>query len=53
VRLELPETGVCSSDFVVDGDNRVTGDGCCGTGGLLTLPLVQVGATEDSGGCCG
>jgi hypothetical protein len=63
VRLELPETGVCSTDFVVDGDNRITGDGCCGTvpaaasssvaGGLTILPLVQVGTTGDGGGCCG
>jgi hypothetical protein len=30
VRLELPETGVCSSDFVADGDHRVTGEVCRG-----------------------
>ena len=63
VRLELPETGVCSSAVVVDGDARVTGDACCGSvpalaasnvaGGLTILPLVQVGATAEGGGCCG
>lgn len=35
VHLELPETGVCSSSFIVDEDGRIQGDsaggGCCGT----------------------
>jgi hypothetical protein len=61
VRLQLPETGVCSSDFVVDGDNRVTGESCCGTAPAAVstvasgrLTLVQVGgATATDGGCCG
>lgn len=68
VRLELPETGVCSSNLAVDGDDANEG-ACCGTapaidtrrglatgvpGGLLTLPLVTVGAVEAPGGsCCG
>ena len=69
VRLELPETGVCSSSLPADG--RVAQDaGCCGAapaaevklglatgvgGGLIALPLVEVGAgTASSGGsCCG
>jgi hypothetical protein len=65
VRLELPETGVCSSDFVVADGNRVTGDGgCCGStaaatpssvvGASSTLSLVQIGAVTSGGdGCCG
>ena len=64
VRLELPETGVCSSNLAFGEDDN---GGCCGTtpataevgrglatgvsGGLLSLPLVQVGADTD-GGCC-
>lgn len=59
VRLELPETGVCSS-AILDEDA-----GCCtpavepaavtGRGGLPALPLVGVaaGAPADGGGCCG
>jgi hypothetical protein len=41
VRLELPQTGVCSSGLA-------TGVG----GGLLSLPLIQVGQTS-GGACCG
>jgi thioredoxin reductase len=63
VRLELPETGVCSSDFA-DGD----GAACCGSasaatvsrglatgvaGGRKALDLVGVAASDASGGCCG
>lgn len=64
VRLDLPETGVCNSDPADD----VAG-GCCGpataqdagrglatgiSGGLLTLPLVEIGTAPASGGsCCG
>lgn len=63
VQLELPETGVCSTSSAPDGDG-----GCCGTpaaeakrglatgisGGLLSLPLVSVTASDatGSGGCC-
>jgi NADPH-dependent 2,4-dienoyl-CoA reductase/sulfur reductase-like enzyme len=66
VRLELPETGVCSSSSALDTDDA---GGCCGSapavqdtrgpatgisGGLLSLPLVSVGATTTTGGgCCG
>jgi thioredoxin reductase len=53
VKLELPETGVCSSSAALgQGDSAA----CCGApavgieGGLLTLPLVQ---TSAGGGCCG
>jgi thioredoxin reductase len=41
VRLELPQTGVCSSGLA-------TGV----SGGLPSLPLIQVGQTS-GGGCCG
>ena len=45
VQLELPETGVCSS-------TRGLATGV--HGGLLTLPLVAVGAQQASGdSCCG
>jgi thioredoxin reductase len=64
VQLELPETGVCSTDLSNDGDDS----SCCGTtsaadgrglatgiqGGLSLLPLINVGATEAAGdSCCG
>jgi hypothetical protein len=65
VQLELPETGVCSSSLV-DGDAEVTGGCCGPaatdsqpdkrglatgvSGGLLTIPLVDVAAGQ--GGCC-
>src|SRR5262249_10913781 len=57
VRLELPETGVCSSSLALGED----GSGCCGpapaiSGGLVSLPLVTVGAGGPSGSgesCCG
>ncbi|WP_433618452.1 FAD-dependent oxidoreductase [Dactylosporangium sp. CA-139114] len=55
VRLDLPETGVCSSDVPLDADT-ITGGGCCGpapvaapvgrglatgvSGGLLAAPLT-------------
>ncbi|WP_426513392.1 FAD-dependent oxidoreductase [Dactylosporangium sp. McL0621] len=57
VQLDLPETGVCSSDVPLD-DAAITGGGCCGptpvatpagrglatgiSGGLLTAPLSLV-----------
>ncbi|MBX6752567.1 MAG: flavoprotein, partial [Micromonosporaceae bacterium] len=68
IQLTLPETGVCSTSAVSGGDNAGE-DGCCGTapavatgrglasgvqGGLSSLPLVTVGASEASGdSCCG
>ena len=64
VRLELPETGVCSTNLGVGAEDSAD-SGCCGaapaaaeparglaTGTLLALPLVQAGATDDAG-CCG
>lgn len=66
VRLELPETGVCSTDLGRNASGS-TDNACCGptpaavepagglatgfAGGLLALPLVQVGTT-DASGCC-
>jgi hypothetical protein len=64
VKLELPETGVCSSNAALDEDAGQSG--CCGPaqpvastrglasgveGGLLSLPLVAASTT--GGGCCG
>jgi thioredoxin reductase len=67
VRLELPETGVCSSELVY-GDGAAAG-GCCGTapvadavpvgrgaasgvtGGLLAAPLVLTEVGSAGGGC--
>ncbi len=43
VRLDLPETGVCSSNLPVDGDSEAVS---CG----VTEPVAAVAA---SGGCCG
>jgi hypothetical protein len=54
VRLELPETGVCSSNLGLDVEDVAADAGCCGATpaaveparglatGLLALPLVQV-----------
>jgi hypothetical protein len=65
VRLELPETGVCSANLA---DEAAGADaGCCGTPavdhtrrgsatgiGPSPLPLVQVNASApQAGGCCG
>jgi glycine/D-amino acid oxidase-like deaminating enzyme len=68
VKLELPETGVCSSNLAIE-DSDTSGAACCGTnsapdatrglatgigGGLLSLPLVQLDQPAgSSGGCCG
>jgi thioredoxin reductase len=69
VRLELPETGACNSNLAADGDSSTEGD-CCGptpaadtkrglaagvSSGLLSLPLVEVGAAMQTtgGSCCG
>ncbi|WP_328808743.1 FAD-dependent oxidoreductase [Nonomuraea montanisoli] len=53
VRLELPETGVCSSNLAEAQEQRV-GLATGISGGLLStpLPLVEVSAS-DGGGCCG
>ncbi|WP_312888119.1 FAD-dependent oxidoreductase [Nonomuraea rhodomycinica] len=53
VQLELPETGVCSSNLAEAQEQRV-GLATGISGGLLStpLPLVEVSAS-DGGGCCG
>ncbi|MFD1930892.1 FAD-dependent oxidoreductase [Nonomuraea mangrovi] len=53
VQLDLPETGVCSSNLAEAQEQRV-GLATGVSGGLLAtpLPLVTVGAS-DGGGCCG
>ncbi|MFD8533202.1 FAD-dependent oxidoreductase [Streptosporangium canum] len=53
VQLELPETGVCSSNLVEAQEQRV-GLATGISGGLLSapLPLVTVSASS-GGGCCG
>jgi thioredoxin reductase len=56
VRLELPETGVCSSDNAAAGADAA--GSCCGpavatvSGGLLALPLVDVSAAGGGSSCC-
>ena len=58
VQLELPETGVCSSDLQFDGQ-KASAAGCCG--GLAKPPESTCCAVEESrepvsaptGGCCG
>ncbi|MFI9598092.1 FAD-dependent oxidoreductase [Nonomuraea sp. NPDC052265] len=55
VQLDLPETGVCSTDLVEAQEQRV-GLATGISGGLLStpLPLATVSATAESGGsCCG
>ncbi|MFC5828638.1 FAD-dependent oxidoreductase [Nonomuraea insulae] len=54
VRLDLPETGVCSSNLAEAQEQRV-GLATGVSGGLLStpLPLVTVSASANGGGCCG
>jgi hypothetical protein len=54
VELDLPETGVCSSNSAY-GDAQPGGRGLATglSGGLLTLPLVDVSTGTGAGGCCG
>ncbi|MGN9789274.1 FAD-dependent oxidoreductase [Nonomuraea sp. ZG12] len=54
VRLDLPETGVCSANLAEAQEQRV-GLATGISGGLLAtpLPLATVGAANDGGGCCG
>ncbi|GGP14428.1 FAD-dependent oxidoreductase [Nonomuraea glycinis] len=54
VQLDLPETGVCSANLAEAQEQRV-GLATGISGGLLStpLPLATVGATAESGGCCG
>src|SRR4029453_18826686 len=60
VHLDLPETGVCSSNVAVDSDRigEPAGRGLATgvSGGLLSSPLTLVGVTAEgkqTGGCCG
>ncbi|MGW3365023.1 FAD-dependent oxidoreductase [Streptosporangium canum] len=54
VQLDLPETGVCSSNLAEAQELRV-GLATGVSGGLLAtpLPLATVGASEAGGSCCG
>ncbi|MFB9531770.1 flavoprotein, partial [Nonomuraea roseola] len=54
VQLDLPETGVCSSNLAEAQEQRV-GLATGISGGLLATPLAlaSVGASTDGGGCCG
>jgi thioredoxin reductase len=66
VQLDLPETGVCSSNLALDADDSSAG--CCGptavepvavgvatglTSGVVTLPLVSATTSASSRSCCG
>jgi thioredoxin reductase len=65
VQLDLPETGVCSTELVAGGDQTAEAS-CCGpdpadaarglatgvSGGLLSLPLVSVTADGSGDSCC-
>ncbi|MEV6966068.1 FAD-dependent oxidoreductase [Hamadaea sp. NPDC051192] len=68
VHLELPETGVCSSSAALGEDDGASCCGSSPaptaveikrglatgvSGGLATLPLVEVGAKASGGSCCG
>lgn len=61
VQLNLPETGVCSTDFV---DDSAVGAACCGTEspvaqqatislGTISLEPVPVATSDQGGSCCG
>jgi thioredoxin reductase len=65
VQLDLPETGVCSTDLLDVQESATAGGGCCGSpaaaaapaGGLLTAPLqlISLGgrpAEGQTGSCC-
>ena len=49
VELDLPETGVCSSNIPVDSDRVDSNDGCCGTptAETATIPAGRGLATGD------
>jgi len=61
VQLDLPETGVCSSNVPLDADFIDSGaGGCCGTPtgvsgsvGRPALALIDVSGGDQAGGCCG
>src|SRR6185437_7850865 len=61
VQLDLPESGVCSSNIPVDA-TTINGASCCGATGipgglqsapLTLLPVTQANHEQPSGGCCG
>ena len=52
VQLDLPETGVCSTDLAEAQEQRV-GLATGISGGLLAAPLPLVTVASDGGGCCG
>ena len=53
VELDLPETGVCSTDLPDDTDQAAARGLATGVaGGLLALPLVTVAMTGGDDGCC-
>jgi thioredoxin reductase len=52
VQLDLPETGVCSSDWSLDSDRvDAAGSDCCGTPAPLRLLPVGGAPAEQAGGC--
>ncbi|MFC4061693.1 FAD-dependent oxidoreductase [Planomonospora corallina] len=54
VQLELPETGVCSSNLAEAQETRVgLATGISGGLSATPLPPASVSATADGGGCCG
>ena len=65
VQLDLPETGVCNSNPVVDSDTIADSGGCCGTGTEVPagrgtassgpLQLISLTPTNEgqAGSCCG
>jgi thioredoxin reductase len=61
VQLDLPETGVCNSNPVVDSDTIAGSGGCCGTtteasagGGPAPLQLISLAPASEgqAGSCC-
>ncbi|GAA3513234.1 thioredoxin reductase [Streptosporangium album] len=52
VQLDLPETGVCSSNLAEAQEQRL-GLATGISGGLLATPLPLVTVASDGGGCCG
>ncbi len=55
VQLELPETGVCSTDFAIDEKNKAEGSDGCGCTTAPTKPKTREPirlAVKAGGGCC-
>jgi hypothetical protein len=52
VQLDLPKTGVCSTDLAEAQEQRV-GLATGVSGGLLATPLPLATVASDGGGCCG